>query len=129
MYCFYRGIALFPKQYNTSIDGVWATAAQHRQQRQAMQGTGGRRSATARAACTDTSGAGAGARGWGHQEPDFKVVVFFTTARLTQFYAELFGAMGLAVLEIHSRKSQSQRNKVSKRATRATRQGSRGPTR
>ena len=47
------------------------------------------------------------------QVPDYKVVVFFTTARLTQFYAELFGGMGVRVLEIHSRKSQSQRNKVS----------------
>ena len=41
------------------------------------------------------------------------MIVFFTTARLTQMYAELFQAMGLAVLEIHSRRSQSQRNKVS----------------
>ena len=49
----------------------------------------------------------------GEQVRDYKVVVFFTTARLTQFYAELFGAMGVPVLEIHSRKSQSQRNKVS----------------
>ena len=47
------------------------------------------------------------------QEPNYKVIVFFTTARLTQMYAELFQAMGLAVLEIHSRRSQSQRNKVS----------------
>ena len=49
----------------------------------------------------------------GEQVPDYKVVVFFTTARLTQLYAELFGGMGVRVLEIHSRKSQSQRNKVS----------------
>lgn len=46
--------------------------------------------------------------------PDsYKVIVFFTTARLTQFYAELFQASGISVLEIHSRKSQSHRTKVS----------------
>lgn len=45
--------------------------------------------------------------------PDYKIIVFFTTARLTQFFAELFEAMGRSVLEIHSRKSQGQRNKVS----------------
>ncbi|KAG5191011.1 P-loop containing nucleoside triphosphate hydrolase protein, partial [Tribonema minus] len=42
-----------------------------------------------------------------------KIIVFFTTARLTQFHAELCNAMGMPVLEIHSRKSQSQRTKVS----------------
>ena len=46
------------------------------------------------------------------QDAAYKVVVFFTTARLTQFYAELFAAMGVSVLEMHSRKSQSQRTKV-----------------
>lgn len=35
------------------------------------------------------------------------------TARLTQFYSEFFDAMGLPVLEIHSRKSQSARTKAS----------------
>ena len=49
----------------------------------------------------------------GQQVCDCKVVVFFTTAQPTQLYAELFGGMGVRVLEIHSRKSQSQRNKVS----------------
>ena len=35
-----------------------------------------------------------------------KLVVFFTTARLTQLYAHAFVALGLPVLEMHSRKSQ-----------------------
>ena len=38
---------------------------------------------------------------------DYKVVVFFTTARLTQLYAEVFAALGTPVLEMHSRKSLS----------------------
>ncbi|CAM9876759.1 unnamed protein product [Choristocarpus tenellus] len=42
-----------------------------------------------------------------------KIIVFFTTARLTQFYAELFNLLGFSVLEIHSRKSQGHRTKVS----------------
>jgi len=46
-----------------------------------------------------------------------KVIVFFTTARLTGFYAELFNSGHLPnfekVLEIHSRKSQSYRQKAS----------------
>mmetsp|Transcript_27904 Transcript_27904/g.23407 ORF Transcript_27904/g.23407 Transcript_27904/m.23407 type:complete len:82 (+) Transcript_27904:1310-1555(+) len=42
-------------------------------------------------------------------------MVFFTTARVTGFMAELFNTMGLPcqVLEIHSRKSQPQRTKTS----------------
>jgi len=40
-----------------------------------------------------------------------KIMVFFVTARLTQFYAELFCAAGVEVLEIHSRKSQAHRTK------------------
>ncbi|CAN0014177.1 unnamed protein product, partial [Phaeothamnion confervicola] len=43
----------------------------------------------------------------------YKVIVFFTTARLTQFYAELCNLLGFNVLEMHSRKSQSHRNRVS----------------
>eukprot|EP01104_Vermistella_antarctica_P019538 TRINITY_DN76_c1_g1_i3.p1 TRINITY_DN76_c1_g1~~TRINITY_DN76_c1_g1_i3.p1 ORF type:complete len:314 (-),score=90.72 TRINITY_DN76_c1_g1_i3:136-1077(-) len=45
-----------------------------------------------------------------------KVLVFYTTARLAQFYAELFNCIKdekVPVLEIHSRKSQSQRQRVS----------------
>ncbi|GFH33584.1 DEAD box RNA helicase CiRH26, partial [Haematococcus lacustris] len=37
---------------------------------------------------------------------DYKVIVFFPTARQTQIYAEAFEAAGMPVLEIHSRKSQ-----------------------
>jgi len=51
-----------------------------------------------------------------------KIIVFFTTARLTQFYAELLAAAAkkrpalakTRFLEIHSRKSQSHREKISK---------------
>ena len=39
-------------------------------------------------------------------QPDHKIIVFFTTARLTQYMASLMIASGLPVLEIHSRKSQ-----------------------
>ncbi|GMH60491.1 hypothetical protein TrRE_jg4123, partial [Triparma retinervis] len=47
----------------------------------------------------------------------YKVIVFFTTARVTGFMAQLFTAMGDfgEVLEIHSRKSQSVRTKTSER--------------
>ena len=38
--------------------------------------------------------------------PPYKVIVFFTTARLTGYFAELMNALGIATLEIHSRKSQ-----------------------
>ena len=38
-----------------------------------------------------------------------QVLVFFTTAKLTQMYAEVCNAAGIPVLEIHSRKSQSHR--------------------
>ena len=53
----------------------------------------------------------AAARGAGRR---FKVVCFFTTARLTQLYAEAFGSQpcGCPVLEMHSRKSQPQRERV-----------------
>lgn len=47
----------------------------------------------------------------------FKIIVFFTTARLTGFMAELFNSVsartGYSVLEIHSRKSQKQRERSS----------------
>ena len=45
--------------------------------------------------------------------PNHKVLVFFPTARATQFHAELLNVMGTPVLEIHSRKSQSQRERAS----------------
>lgn len=40
-----------------------------------------------------------------------KIMVFFTTARLTGLYSELFCAAGVKVFEIHSRKSQAHRTK------------------
>merc|ERR1719223_1312715 len=49
------------------------------------------------------------------EDPNYKVIVFFTTARLTGYLAEMFqrsGALG-RILEIHSRKSQSFRTKAS----------------
>lgn len=49
----------------------------------------------------------------GMLDPDYKIMVFFTTARLTQLHAELFNKMNFNVLEIHSRKSQSHRDKIS----------------
>ena len=42
-----------------------------------------------------------------------KIIVFFTTARLTQLYAELFNAIGIPTLEIHSRQSQGARQRAS----------------
>ncbi len=45
-------------------------------------------------------------------ERDFKVMCFFTTARITQFYCALFNALGVPVLEMHSRKSQAQRTRA-----------------
>lgn len=47
------------------------------------------------------------------EEENYKVLVFATTARQTQLMAELFQNLGIDVLEIHSRKSQSYRIKVS----------------
>jgi ATP-dependent RNA helicase MSS116 len=46
-------------------------------------------------------------------EPDHKVVVFFPTARQTQLFAEAFAALGAPPLEMHSRRSQGQRTRVS----------------
>ena len=39
-------------------------------------------------------------------------MAFFVTARVTQFYCELFQTMGIPVLEMHSRKSQPQRTRA-----------------
>ena len=50
---------------------------------------------------------------------DRKIIVFFTTARLTQFAAAVFNQpsvqaqLGSSVLEIHSRKAQNARTKAS----------------
>ncbi len=46
------------------------------------------------------------------EEPDFKIMAFFVTARVTQFYCELFQALGVPVLEMHSRKSQPARTRA-----------------
>lgn len=45
----------------------------------------------------------------------YKIIVFFTTARLTGYMAEIFKTMQFPceILEIHSRKSQVQRTKTS----------------
>ena len=40
--------------------------------------------------------------------------MFFTTAKCTAYAAEFWGAMGLDCVEIHSRKSQAQRDRASK---------------
>lgn len=45
------------------------------------------------------------------QPNDHKIMVFFTTARATQLYSELFGQAGVQVYEVHSRKSQAHRNR------------------
>lgn len=54
------------------------------------------------------------------QVPSHKIIAFFTTARQTQWAAELFAAMGAPVYEIHSRKSQSAREKTSAQFRSAT---------
>eukprot|EP00940_MAST-03C_sp_MAST-3C-sp2_P001790 g1790.t1 len=52
----------------------------------------------------------------------YKVMVFFVTARLTGLYSEIFNASKLFdVIEMHSRKSQSYREKSSKRFREGTR--------
>lgn len=47
------------------------------------------------------------------QIPNYKIIVFLVTARQTQHCAEVFAALGVPSLEIHSRKSQSARTKTS----------------
>ena len=46
--------------------------------------------------------------------PDYKVIVFFNTARVAGYMAQLFNAAKFNTLEMHSRKSQSYRVKVAK---------------
>ncbi len=41
-----------------------------------------------------------------------QIIAFFVTARITQFYAELFQATGEPVVEMHSRKTQAYRTKA-----------------
>lgn len=42
----------------------------------------------------------------------YKVMVFFPTARIVGFWAQIFNHIGVRVLEMHSRKSQAQRGKL-----------------
>jgi len=54
------------------------------------------------------------------EDPSYKVVVFFPTARMVQFFAELFNqGLNIPVIELHSKKSQSYRNKASDRFRKA----------
>lgn len=46
------------------------------------------------------------------EDPLYKAIVFFPTARAVQFYSELFERLNFRVLEMHSRKSQSYRGKT-----------------
>eukprot|EP00514_Thraustochytrium_sp_LLF1b_P011886 CAMPEP_0184545556 /NCGR_PEP_ID=MMETSP0199_2-20130426/4380_1 /TAXON_ID=1112570 /ORGANISM="Thraustochytrium sp., Strain LLF1b" /LENGTH=572 /DNA_ID=CAMNT_0026939863 /DNA_START=234 /DNA_END=1948 /DNA_ORIENTATION=- len=43
---------------------------------------------------------------------EYKIMVFFPTARIVGFWSQLFNKLGMRVLEMHSRKSQSQRGKL-----------------
>jgi ATP-dependent RNA helicase MSS116 len=54
------------------------------------------------------------------KDPNHKIIVFFSTARMAQFFAELLRLGGIPALDIHSRKSQSQRTKTSEQFKRAT---------
>eukprot|EP00548_Thalassiothrix_antarctica_P001302 CAMPEP_0194144574 /NCGR_PEP_ID=MMETSP0152-20130528/13613_1 /TAXON_ID=1049557 /ORGANISM="Thalassiothrix antarctica, Strain L6-D1" /LENGTH=683 /DNA_ID=CAMNT_0038844493 /DNA_START=151 /DNA_END=2202 /DNA_ORIENTATION=- len=50
------------------------------------------------------------------KDGNVKVVVFFPTARMVGFFAEFFNdALGIEVIELHSRKSQTYRNKASEK--------------
>lgn len=47
-------------------------------------------------------------------DPEAKIVVFFPTARMVSFFAELFNVgLKIPVIELHSRKTQSYRNRMS----------------
>ena len=48
-----------------------------------------------------------------NREPNHKIIVFFPTAHLVTFYANLFNNLGYEVTELHSRKSQDYRTKMS----------------
>jgi ATP-dependent RNA helicase MSS116 len=48
-----------------------------------------------------------------NSNPNYKIMVFFPTARQTGYMAQLFNSVGIECLEIHSRKSQSQRTRTS----------------
>lgn len=46
------------------------------------------------------------------KDQEFKIIVFFATARQTEFMADIFNRAGIEVLEIHSRKSQPNRTRT-----------------
>eukprot|EP00557_Chaetoceros_sp_GSL56_P011415 CAMPEP_0176480306 /NCGR_PEP_ID=MMETSP0200_2-20121128/2206_1 /TAXON_ID=947934 /ORGANISM="Chaetoceros sp., Strain GSL56" /LENGTH=797 /DNA_ID=CAMNT_0017876415 /DNA_START=164 /DNA_END=2557 /DNA_ORIENTATION=+ len=47
-------------------------------------------------------------------DPKHKIVVFFPTARMVQYFAEFFNVgLGIQVIELHSKKNQGYRNKAS----------------
>eukprot|EP00933_Yihiella_yeosuensis_P044173 TRINITY_DN39260_c0_g1_i1.p1 TRINITY_DN39260_c0_g1~~TRINITY_DN39260_c0_g1_i1.p1 ORF type:complete len:552 (+),score=78.40 TRINITY_DN39260_c0_g1_i1:137-1792(+) len=45
--------------------------------------------------------------------PNSKIIVFFTTARVTRLFAEMFSSAGEKIFELHSKKSQKVRTKTS----------------
>ena len=47
--------------------------------------------------------------------PNYKVIIFLTTARMTGYMASFFTAMNIEVMEIHSRLTQSKRSRVSEK--------------
>eukprot|EP01038_Epipyxis_sp_PR26KG_P013359 gene13359-17918_t len=47
------------------------------------------------------------------REGDYKIIIFFPTARQTGYYATILNSIGINTLEIHSRISQSKRTRVS----------------
>ena len=47
------------------------------------------------------------------KEPNYKIIVFFTTARVASFCSRLFNQTPCTTLELHSRLSQSRRTKTS----------------
>lgn len=49
-------------------------------------------------------------------DPKHKIVVFFPTARMVQYFAEFFNVgLGMDVIELHSKKTQGYRNKASEK--------------
>ena len=52
--------------------------------------------------------------------PNYKIMVFFPTARQTGYMAALFRLVQMNILEIHSRKSQSHRSKTSETFRKST---------
>ena len=48
-----------------------------------------------------------------HATTGYKIIMFFATARQTAYYASILNNIGLPCLEIHSRKSQGHRTRVS----------------